>query len=102
MLQGFGSCPGLVSFLVAHVAYLALFKPGRALVSPPGGAGRHLGRWRGHVRRFGTGGLPAALRLPVAAYVLVIALMAAQAIGRATVLRSGPALRVALGRGATC
>ena len=46
-----------------------------------------------------TGGLPPALRVPVAAYVLVIALMAAQAMGRATVLRSGPALRVALGAG---
>lgn len=37
--------------------------------------------------------------MPVAAYVLVIALMAAQAIGRATVLRSGHTLRVALGAG---
>ena len=42
------------------------------------------------------------LRVPVAAYVLVIALMPLQAMGRATVLRSGPALRVALGRVSSC
>jgi alkylglycerol monooxygenase len=45
------------------------------------------------------GGLPAALRVPVAAYVVVIALMAAQAIGRATVLRDGAAVGVAIGAG---
>ncbi|MEQ1658541.1 MAG: lysoplasmalogenase, partial [Hylemonella sp.] len=43
--------------------------------------------------------LPVGLRGPVAAYVLVIALMAAQAIGRATVLRDKPALWVAVGAG---
>jgi uncharacterized membrane protein YhhN len=40
---------------------------------------------------------PASLRLPVAAYVLVIAGMAAQAIGRAQVLRSAGARCVAWG-----
>jgi alkylglycerol monooxygenase len=44
-----------------------------------------------------TGGLPAALRLPVAAYVVVIALMAAQAIGRARTLGGTPAWTVAAG-----
>jgi alkylglycerol monooxygenase len=48
------------------------------------------------------GGLPAALRIPVAAYVVVIALMAAQAIGRATVLRDRAALGVAIGAGSSC
>jgi uncharacterized membrane protein YhhN len=43
------------------------------------------------------GGLPAALRLPVAAYVLVIALMAAQAWARQAALPGRPALLVALG-----
>src|SRR5690606_23389658 len=46
------------------------------------------------------GGLPAALRLPVAAYVLVIALMAAQAWGRwheAAGAQRPAALLVALG-----
>jgi alkylglycerol monooxygenase len=37
------------------------------------------------------------LRIPVAAYVVVIALMAAQAIGRAAVLRPGPGGRAAMG-----
>ena len=37
------------------------------------------------------------LKLAVAAYVAVIALMAAQAIGRATVLRDAGAVAVALG-----
>src|SRR5256885_2468722 len=45
----------------------------------------------------GQGGLPAALRLPVAAYVLVIALMAAQALGRARHLGGQPAWTVAIG-----
>ncbi|HQD15511.1 MAG TPA: lysoplasmalogenase, partial [Ottowia sp.] len=45
------------------------------------------------------GGLPAGLRLPVALYVLAIGLMVAQAVGRATRLRDGPAWRVALGAG---
>ena len=43
------------------------------------------------------GGLPAALRLPVAAYVAVIALMAAQALGRASVLRTPASVGVAAG-----
>ncbi|MNV71460.1 YhhN-like protein [compost metagenome] len=45
------------------------------------------------------GGLPVALRGPVAAYVLVIALMAAQAIGRASVLGGRGAWLVAIGAG---
>ena len=45
------------------------------------------------------GGLPVGLRAPVAAYVVAIALMAAQAIGRATVLRDAPSVLVALGAG---
>ena len=91
--------PGLVSFLVAHLAYIALFREGvpwfpsrRALVATLGiGTAMYAFLW--------WGGLPAALRGPVAAYVLVIALMAAQAIGRATLHRDGAALTVALGAG---
>ena len=45
----------------------------------------------------GLGGLPAGLRAPVAAYVLVIALMAAQAIGRALAQRDRGATWVAVG-----
>lgn len=43
------------------------------------------------------GHLPVELRLPVAAYVLVIALMAAQAVGRALVRASRAARCVAYG-----
>ena len=65
--------PGLVSFLCAHLAYIALFKRGQpwfpsrpALLIPLGfDAAMYAVLW--------TGGLPAGLRGPVAAYVLVIA-----------------------------
>ena len=96
MLQGF-FIPGLVSFLIAHLCYLALFQRGMDWF--PGsrwqwlpllvGVGMYAFLW--------LGGLPAALRLPVAAYVLVIALMAAQALGRAMVLRTPEAIGVAAG-----
>ncbi len=89
--------PGLVSFLLAHVFYIALFRQGvpwfgqraalaAALVL---GAGMYAFLW--------WGGLPVALRGPVAAYVGVIALMAAQAWGCWAVLRDHAALMVALG-----
>ena len=89
--------PGLVSFLMAHLIYIALFRQQvpwfpsrRSLVATLGiGLAMYAFLWQG--------GLPAALRAPVAAYVLVIALMAAQAIGRATVLRSAAAIGVAVG-----
>ncbi|MET3476705.1 lysoplasmalogenase family protein [Variovorax atrisoli] len=79
--------PGLVCFLLAHLAYIALFRIGVGLFPRPGalaatllvGAAMYAFLWHG--------GLPAALRIPVGAYVVVIACMAAQAIGRAAVLR---------------
>jgi alkylglycerol monooxygenase len=98
MFPGF-FIPGLVAFLLAHLAYIALFRLGipwfpsrRALAATLGvGLAMYGFLWQG--------GLPAGLRAPVAAYVLVIALMAAQAIGRAGVLRDRAALAVALGAG---
>ena len=91
--------PGLVAFLLAHLAYIALLRQGqrwfpsrRALAATLGvGAAMYAFLWQG--------GLPPALRAPVAAYVVVIALMAAQAIGRATVLRDRAAIGVAVGAG---
>lgn len=91
--------PGLVTFLLAHLSYIALLKQGqvwfasrRALLATLGfGAAMYAVLW--------VGGLPAALRVPVAAYVLVIALMTAQAIGRATMLRDPAAWGVAIGAG---
>ncbi|NMM91607.1 hypothetical protein B2J88_46210 [Rhodococcus sp. SRB_17] len=89
--------PGLVSFLGAHLAYLALLRQGvpwfahrpALLATLATGAATYACLW--------LGGLPAALRGPVAAYVLVIALMAAQALGRAQRLRSPAARSVAVG-----
>ena len=97
MFPGF-FIPGLVSFLVGHLCYLALFKQGvrwfpdvRALAAPLliGAAMYailfpHLGL---------------VLKIAVAAYTLVIALMSAQAIGRATVLRDPASVWVACGAG---
>ena len=98
MFNGF-FIPGLVSFLIAHLFYIALFKqgqnwfPSRAalLATLLFGGAMYAFLW--------LGGLPAALRIPVLAYVTVIALMAAQAIGRATVLRDSAAVGVAIGAG---
>ncbi|WP_051303331.1 lysoplasmalogenase family protein [Comamonas composti] len=93
--------PGLTSFLLAHLAYTALLRqdapwlahrPSLRLVLLLAVA-MYVFLW--------LAGLPAALRLPVAAYVLVIALMAAQAVGRATHLAgtggSAAATQVAVG-----
>lgn len=90
--------PGLVAFLVAHLFYIALFKQGmpwfpsrRALVATPAvGVAMYAFLWPG---------LDPVLRVAVAAYVAVIALMAAQAIGRATVLRDKASVGVAIGAG---
>lgn len=93
-----GFVPGLIAFLCAHIAYLLLLRRDvpRWLPSPlallacltvSGALYAYL--W--------THGLPAALRLPVLAYVVVIATMAAQALGRATVLRTRAAACVAAG-----
>lgn len=88
---------GLASFLIAHVFYIVLFKQGQT--------------WFPNRRALGVvlavGGLMYAIVWPglgdtvlkaaVAAYVLVISLMAAQAIGRATVQRDAAARWVAMG-----
>jgi len=78
--------PGLVGFLLAHLAYIALFRIGVGMFPRRGvlaaalliGAAMYAFLWHG--------GLPPALRIPVGVYVVVIACMAAQAIGRAAVL----------------
>ncbi|MDQ0073015.1 sterol desaturase/sphingolipid hydroxylase (fatty acid hydroxylase superfamily)/uncharacterized membrane protein YhhN [Variovorax boronicumulans] len=80
--------PGLVCFLLAHLAYIALFSIGVGMFPRRGalaatlliGAGMYAFLWQG--------GLPPALRIPVGVYVVVIACMAAQAIARAVVLRA--------------
>ncbi len=89
--------PGLVSFLCAHLAYIAVFKRDLAWFPSRRALAATLGFGLVMYGVLWVGGLPAALRVPVAAYVLVIALMAAQAIGRATVLRTPGAVWVAVG-----
>jgi alkylglycerol monooxygenase len=87
---------GLVSFLLAHLCYIVAFTrgvgwlPSRAVLGGTllYGVVMTVVLWPG---------LPAALRLPVAVYILVIALMGAQAIGRALVLRDAASRWVALG-----
>ena len=91
--------PGLVAFLLAHLAYIALFRRGQPWFARRGALLATLAIGGAMYTFLWQGGLPAALRGPVAAYVLVIALMAAQAWGRASVLREPAALQVAVGTG---
>ncbi|MGZ5271571.1 MAG: lysoplasmalogenase family protein [Ramlibacter sp.] len=88
--------PGLVAFLLAHLCYLVLLSRGVGWLPRP----------RALAATLGVGAvvyaalLPAlgpVLRVAVAAYVLVIATMAAQAIGRAGVLRDAASRAVAAG-----
>ena len=97
MLPGGYFIPGLASFLVAHLFYIALFRqeitwfPNRPalLFTLATGAAMYAWVW---------GGLAdPVLKVAVAAYVGVISLMVAQAMGRATVLRDAASKAVALG-----
>lgn len=97
MLPGGYFIPGLASFLVAHLFYIALFRQGIAwfpsaralLLALSAGAAMYAWVW---------GGLTdPVLKVAVAAYVGVISLMVAQAIGRATVLSDTASKAVALG-----
>jgi alkylglycerol monooxygenase len=88
--------PGLVSFLAAHVCYLLLFRQGlrwfpsgRALAATLAAAVVMYAILFPH--------LGPVLKVAVAAYAVVIALMAAQAIGRATVLCDAASVAVAIG-----
>ena len=96
MFEGF-FIPGLASFLFAHIAYTLRFRldapwlPDRRAALAVGAVG---------VVMYGvlwSGGLPEGLRVPVAAYVLAIALMASQALGRATLRGDPGSRRVAAG-----
>ena len=86
--QGF--LPGLVAFLLAHLAYLWAFTRGQRLAAKPlpfaayalVAAGVLTWLWPG---------VPAGLRLPVLAYVLALAVMAAQAGSAWLAQRDGPA-----------
>jgi alkylglycerol monooxygenase len=87
---------GLVSFLVAHLFYIALFKQGVGWFPNTRALAITLG-FGGAMYAFLYNGLNPVLKVAVAAYVVVIALMAAQAIGRALVSRDKHAALVAVG-----
>lgn len=87
---------GLAAFLFAHLCYLRLFKLGVTWWSDRFALAGILLVGLGMYAVLNTG-LPIGLRWPVLAYVLVISLMAAQAWGRASVLRTPEARCVAWG-----
>ncbi|MET1116695.1 MAG: lysoplasmalogenase [Comamonas sp.] len=81
MLRGL-FVPGFVAFVLAQLCYLALFRQGQRWFAKRGALAALLLAGAVMYALMWHGGLPAALRLPIAAYVLAIALMAAQAWGR--------------------
>ncbi len=97
MLPGGYFIPGLASFLVAHLFYIALFRQGiprfpnrpALLLALAVGAAMYAWVWDGLT--------DPVLKVAVAAYVSVISLMVAQAVGRAAVLRDAGSRAVALG-----
>ncbi|MRD47042.1 hypothetical protein GHT07_07115 [Caenimonas koreensis DSM 17982] len=88
--------PGLVAFLTAHMFYIALFRQGMPWFPSKRALAITLG-FGAAMYAFLYNGLNPVLKIAVAAYVIVIALMAAQAIGRATVLRDKQSVAVAIG-----
>jgi alkylglycerol monooxygenase len=88
--------PGLVAFLAAHGLYIAAFSRGIGFL-PSRAALATTGAFAALVLAAVWRGVSPDLRVPVAIYVGVISLMAAQAIGRAIALRAGAATAVAAG-----
>ena len=90
--------PGLVSFLLAHIAYIVAFRQQGIPWFANRAALAVIALIAAAMYAFlYTHGLPAEMRIPVAVYIGVIVLMAAQAWGRWTVLRNSAALQVAIG-----
>ncbi len=88
--------PGLVAFLVAHGFYIATFARGVGFL-PSRLAAVLIGAVAASMLAYVWPGVGGDLRAPVAIYVGAIALMAAQAAGRAAVLRDRAAFAVAAG-----
>lgn len=87
---------GLVAFLLAHLCYIVLFRQGVGWLPRPWALAATLGVGAAlYAVLFG--GLGPVLRPAVAAYVVVIGFMAAQAIGRAAALKDKASLAVAIG-----
>lgn len=89
--------PGLGSFLVAHLFYIVLFRQGQAWFPSRVALAGTLGVGALMYAIVWSGLGDPVLKVAVAAYVTVIALMAAQAIGRATVQGGAAARWVAVG-----
>ena len=87
---------GLVSFLIAHLFYIALFKQGVAWFPSKPVLGASLA-YGAAMYAYLLPHLGAGLQIPVAVYVFFIALMGAQAIGRAIALQTPSARWVAAG-----
>ena len=88
--------PGLVAFLAAHGFYIAAFSRGFGFL-PSRAALAAIAGFAALVLASVWAGVASDLKAPVAVYVGVIALMAAQAGGRAIVLRGRAAVAVAAG-----
>lgn len=89
--------PGLVAFLLAHLSYLQLFRQDAPWLRSRLALAVCLSVAAVIFVGLDQNGLPTELRVPVAAYVWVIATMAAQAWGRAKHLYSAASLWVAWG-----
>jgi alkylglycerol monooxygenase len=83
MLPGNYFIPGLASFLVAHLFYIALFRQGHAWFPSKRALAGVLAVGAMMYSIIWGGLTDPVLKIAVAAYVTVISLMAAQAIGRA-------------------
>jgi uncharacterized membrane protein YhhN len=88
--------PGLIAFLAAHGFYVAAFSRGVGFL-PSRAALVAIAAFAALVLAALWPGVSPDLKAPVAVYVGVISLMAAQAIGRAITLREGAAAAVAAG-----
>ena len=91
--------PGLASFLVAHLFYIALFRRGQRWFASRGALLATLLLGAGMYLVILPGLKTTVMQIAVAAYVVVIALMTAQAIGRATEQQTPAAIAVAVGAG---
>jgi alkylglycerol monooxygenase len=88
--------PGLIAFLVAHGFYVAAFKCGVGFL-PSRAALAAIAGLAGCILLSVWPGVSADLKAPVVVYVVVIVVMAAQACGRASVLKDRAAFAVAAG-----
>lgn len=88
--------PGLAAFLLAHIAYIVRFTRD-APWFPRGLSALIIGAAGVSLFVFEARFVPQALLVPVAAYSAVISAMAAQAYGRAQLLKNPAAWRVAIG-----